>query len=81
MTDAFDRWIEWANRPSGRRAGFASEIYATVMSLPQEDHADQQKVNPAVEHQAELSRTGRTAWIYLNDHNNGTQSSPGVLDE
>lgn len=66
MADAFDRWIEWANNPPGQRPGLPSDVHASIMSLDEEDRADRQKVNAAVGHRAELRRTGRTAWIYLN---------------
>jgi hypothetical protein len=77
MADAFDRWIEWANNPPGQRPGLASDIHASVMSLDNEDRADRQKVNAAVEHRAELRRTGRTAWIYLDDFDRGTWRTIG----
>lgn len=38
---------------------------------------DRQKVNAAVEHRAELTRTGRTAWLYLNDYEHGKQRNVG----
>lgn len=77
MADAFDRWIEWANNPPGQRPGLPSDVHASVMSLDKEDRTDRQKVNAAVEHRAELRRTGRTAWIYLNDFDRGTQRTIG----
>jgi len=27
MTDAFERWVEWAKKPRGERSGLSSEIY------------------------------------------------------
>ena len=54
MTDAFDRRIEWAKKPPGERTVLPSEIHATVRLLSQEDRADRQKVNAALEHRAEL---------------------------
>lgn len=77
MADAFDRWTEWANNPPGQRPGLSSDVHASVMSLDKEDRTDRQKVNAAVEHQAELRRTGRTAWIYLDDFDRGTQRTIG----
>lgn len=77
MADTFDRWIEWANNPPDQRPGLPSDVHASVMSLDKEDRTDRQKVNAAVEHRAELRRTGRTAWIYLNDFDRGTQRSIG----
>lgn len=77
MADAFDRWIEWANNPPGQRPGLPSDVHASVMSLDEEDRTDRQKVNAAVEHRAELRRTGRTAWIYLNDFDRGTRRTIG----
>lgn len=80
MADAFDRWIEWANNPPDQRPGLPTAVHASVMSLDKEDRTDRQKVNAAVEHRAELRRTGRTAWIYLNDFERGTQRTIGDPD-
>lgn len=80
MTDAFDRWIEWAKKPPGERTGLPSEIHASVRALSREERADRQKVNAAVEHRAELSRSGRTAWVYLNDYQHGTQRKVGEAE-
>jgi len=80
MTDAFDRWIEWANNPPRQRPGLPSEIYASVMSLPKEGRGDRQKVNAALEHQVELRRPGRTVRVYLNDYDHGTQRNAGDAD-
>ncbi|MCK1680339.1 hypothetical protein IVA87_13085 [Bradyrhizobium sp. 147] len=77
MADTFDRWIEWANNPPGQRRGLPSDVHASVMSLDREDRTDREKVNAAVEHRAELRRTGRTAWIYLDDFDRGTQRTIG----
>ncbi|QQO19135.1 hypothetical protein JJB98_04045 [Bradyrhizobium diazoefficiens] len=77
MADAFDRWIEWANNRPGQRPGLASDVHASVMSLDTQDRTDRQKVNAAVEHRAELRRTGRTAWIYLDDFDRGTRRTIG----
>ncbi|MGX9428857.1 MULTISPECIES: hypothetical protein [Bradyrhizobium] len=77
MTDAFDRWIEWAKKPPGERRGLPSDIYASLMSLPKEDRADRQKVNAAVAHHAELRRNERTVWVYLNDYDRGMQRKVG----
>ncbi|MGX4771106.1 hypothetical protein ACWAUC_15075 [Bradyrhizobium guangdongense] len=77
MTDAFDRWIEWAKKSPDKRSGLSSEIHAAVMSLPKEQRADRQRVNAAVEHQAELRRSRRTAWVYLNDYQQGTRRNVG----
>ena len=77
MTDAFERWIEWTKKKPGERPGLPSEIHATLASLPREDRVDRQKVNAAVEHRAELTRTGRTAWLYLNDYEHGQQRNVG----
>lgn len=47
------------------------------MSLDKEDRTDRQKVNAAVEHRAELRRAARTAWIYLDDFDRGSQRTIG----
>lgn len=77
MADAFDRWTEWIHKPPGDRTGLSSDVHATVMLLPEEDRTDRQRVNAAVWHWAELRRTGRTAWIYLNDYDNGERRHVG----
>jgi hypothetical protein len=77
MTDAFDHWIEWAKKSPGNTTGLPAEIHAIVRSLPREDRADRQKVNAAVGRRAELSRTGKTAWLYLNDYRDGKQQNVG----
>jgi len=80
MTDAFDRWIEWAHGPPSERAGLPSDLCASVMSLPEEDRADRQRVNAAVEHRAELRRARRTAWLYLNDCSGKSRRDAGDPD-
>ena len=64
MSDAFDRWVEWCSKPPGDRRGIPAELYAAVMSLPEADHSDRQRVNEAVRHHDEARREGRT------DHGN-----------
>lgn len=77
MADAFDRWIGWIHKRPGDRAGLSSDVHASVMLLPEEDRTDRQKVNAAVSHWAELRRTARTVWIYLDDFNEGASATPG----
>ncbi|UPK19149.1 hypothetical protein [Bradyrhizobium sp. 131] len=77
MNDAFDQWIEWIHKPPGDRTGLSSDVHASVMLLPEEDRTDRQKVNAAVSHWAELRSTARTAWIYLNDYDNGERRHVG----
>ncbi len=48
--------------------------------MPKEDRTDRRKVNAAVAHQAELRRNGRTAWLYLNDYDHGTQRKAGDVE-
>ncbi|MGY4285521.1 hypothetical protein ACVWXO_004741 [Bradyrhizobium sp. LM2.7] len=37
MTDAFDQWREWAEKPRGDRHTIPAELYHAVMDLPPED--------------------------------------------
>ena len=48
MSDAFDRWVEWRHKPSRDRRSIPAELYAAVMSLPEDDRSDRQRVNEAV---------------------------------
>ena len=79
MTDAFDRWVECAKNPPRTRLAQDQDfrLHAAVMSLPKEQRADRQRVNAAVEHKAELRRSRRTAWVYLNDYQRVTRRNVG----
>lgn len=37
MTDAFDQWREWAEKPRGDRHTIPAELYHAVMDFPPED--------------------------------------------
>ncbi|MGR4931892.1 hypothetical protein ACIPUD_34530 [Bradyrhizobium sp. CAR08] len=71
MSDAFDRWVEWCSKPPGDRRGIPAELYAAVMSLPEPDCSDRQRVNEVVRSHDEARREGRTAWLYLDDYQDG----------
>jgi hypothetical protein len=71
MTDAFDQFWAWREKPRGSRLGIASDLYRAVMSLPEAERSRREAVNATVKRQAQLRRSGRTVWIYLNDYNNG----------
>ena len=71
MSDAFDRWVEWRHKPSRDRRSIPAELYAAVMSLPDADRSDRQRVNEAVCHHDQARREGRTVWLYLEDYRNG----------
>ena len=55
MSDAFDRWVEWCSKSPGDRRGTPAELYAAVMSLPEDDRSDRQRVNEAVRHHKRLA--------------------------
>ena len=55
MSDAFDQWVEWCSKPLGDRRGIPAELYAAVMSLPEADHSDRQRVNEAIRHHKRLA--------------------------
>ncbi|WP_144441565.1 hypothetical protein [Bradyrhizobium sp. CCGE-LA001] len=71
MSDAFDQWVEWRHKPAGNRRGIPAELYGAVMSLPEADRSDRQRVNAAVRSHDEARREGRTVWLYLNAYENG----------
>jgi hypothetical protein len=50
------------------------------MSLAEAERSSREAVNAAVEHRAELSRSGRLVWIYLNHPDNGHQPKIGDPD-
>lgn len=80
MTDAFDEFWQWREKPSGSRLAILNEIYGAAMSLPEAERTSRKAVNAAVESWAELRRRGQTVWVYLNDFNNGDQRKPGDPD-
>ncbi|MCK1616581.1 hypothetical protein IVA96_07950 [Bradyrhizobium sp. 159] len=71
MSDAFDQWVEWRHKPAGNRRSIPAELYAAVMSLPENDRADRQKVNETVRRNDEARREGRTVWLYLDEYQDG----------
>jgi hypothetical protein len=80
MTDAFDQWVEWRYKPPGDRRGIPADLYSAVMLLPETDRSDRQKVNEAVRRHDDARREGRTAWVYLDDYQDGkalTMGEPG----
>ncbi|MET4041851.1 hypothetical protein ABIC03_003542 [Bradyrhizobium sp. RT6a] len=62
MTDAFDQWIQWAEKPWGDRRTIPADLYHSVVRLPPEDQFDREKVNAAAEQRQEL------VWIYEDGH-------------
>jgi hypothetical protein len=48
MTDAFDLWWEWAEKPLDSDLTIPADIHNPVMALPEEDRHDRTKVNEAV---------------------------------
>ncbi|MBW5440795.1 hypothetical protein FXB41_40475 [Bradyrhizobium canariense] len=79
MSDAFDRWLEWRHKPPGDRRSIPAELYAAVMSLPEADRSDRQRVNEVVRSHDEARREGRTVWLYLDYHDGAprTMEDPG----
>ncbi|WP_035725100.1 hypothetical protein [Bradyrhizobium sp. ARR65] len=64
--DAFDQYWDWREKPPGSRLTIPAQVYHSVMSLPEKDQADRQKVNDAVRKSAEARNAGKTVWIYFN---------------
>lgn len=77
MTDAFDEFWRWREKPPGSRLAISNEIHGAVMSLPEAERSSRKAVNAAVENWAELRRNGQIVWVYLNDFDNGDQRKPG----
>ncbi|MGY4368865.1 hypothetical protein ACVW1A_004930 [Bradyrhizobium sp. LB1.3] len=77
MSDAFDQWVEWRYKPPGDRRGIPAELYAAVMSLPEADRSDRQRVNEVVPYHDEARREGRTVWLYLDDYQDGKTRAIG----
>jgi hypothetical protein len=48
MTDAFDQWWEWAEKPLDSMLTIPAELHEAVMALSPEDRRDREKVNEAV---------------------------------
>ena len=48
MSDAFDRWIEWADKPNDSMLSFPAIEHAAIMALPLEQRRDREAVNAAV---------------------------------
>ncbi|WP_369725682.1 MULTISPECIES: hypothetical protein [unclassified Bradyrhizobium] len=80
MSDAFDQWVEWRHKAPGDRRSIPAELYAAVMSLPETDRSDRQRVNEVVRSHDEARREGRTVWLYLDYDEAGaprTMEDPG----
>jgi hypothetical protein len=78
MSDAFDQWVEWRHKPAGDRRGIPAELYAAVMSLPEADRSDRQRVNEVVRSHDQARREGRAVWLYLDDDGvSRTMEDPG----
>ena len=48
VKDAFDRWWEWADKPSGGTLTIPAHFHDAVMRLPPEQRRDRRTVNEAV---------------------------------
>ena len=48
MSDAFDRFWQWANKPVDSPLTIPAELHYVVMRLSKEDRGDRRKVNEAV---------------------------------
>jgi hypothetical protein len=77
MSDAFEQWMEWRDKPPGDRRSIPAELYAAVTSLPEADRSDRQRVNEAIRSHDTARREGRTVWLYLDDYENGESHTMG----
>ncbi|MCK1292588.1 MULTISPECIES: hypothetical protein [unclassified Bradyrhizobium] len=77
MSDAFDQLVEWRYKPPGDRRSIPAELYAAVVSLPETDRSDRQRVNEVVRRHDQARREGRTVWLYLDDYENGESRTMG----
>jgi hypothetical protein len=48
VKDAFDRWWEWAEKPTDSELTIPAHLYEAVMQLPTEQRRDRTAVNEAV---------------------------------
>jgi hypothetical protein len=48
VSDAFDRFWQWANKPLDSPLTIPAELHYVVMRLSKEDRGDRRKVNEAV---------------------------------
>jgi hypothetical protein len=59
MTDAFDQWWEWARKPLDSPLTIPDSIHNPVMSPPEEDRLNREKVNEAVRCHRRKERAGQ----------------------
>jgi hypothetical protein len=62
--DAFDRWIEWANKPPDSDLSIPADLHGAVAPLVPEDRLDRDKVNQAVREARDPN--AEHVWIYEN---------------
>jgi hypothetical protein len=77
MTDAFDRFWEWRDKPRGSRLGIPGQLYGAVMSLPEAERSNRELVNEIVRANDEARREGRVIWVYFSGD---PQHRPGDTD-
>jgi hypothetical protein len=58
MTDAFDRFWEWRDKPPGSRLEIPGQLYSAVMSLPEVERSNRELVNESVRENDEAQREG-----------------------
>jgi hypothetical protein len=77
MTDAFDRFWEWRDKPPGSRLEIPGQLYGAVMSLPEAERSNRELVNETVRGNDEARREGRVIWVYFSGD---PQCRPGDTD-
>jgi hypothetical protein len=77
MTDAFDRFWEWRDKPPGSLLEIPDQLYAAVMSLPEAERSNRELVNETVRGYDEARREGRVTWVYFSED---PQYRPGDTD-
>ncbi|MBV9067020.1 MAG: hypothetical protein JO141_25975 [Bradyrhizobium sp.] len=77
MTDAFDQFWRWRNKPPDSRLELPGELYGAVMSLPEAERSDREAVNEAARRDEEARRQGRVIWVYLSGDPERRPGDPG----
>ena len=60
MTNAFDQWWEWAEKPLDSMLTIPAELHDAVMALSPDERGDREKVDEAARQAAGARRTVAT---------------------
>jgi hypothetical protein len=73
--DAFDQWVEWANKPPGSDLTIPSDLHGAVSPFAPEQQRDRDKVNQAVREARDPN--AKHIWLYENGDRLETFRSEG----